>query len=78
MGTSKLGPYRELFGIKANLYRLLIAVVPQLLGQFSGASSITVYAPEFFEILGTAGHSEQLFATAIVGVVKVSSTPFHI
>jgi hypothetical protein len=49
----------------------MLGMVPQLLGQFSGASSITIYAPEFFELLGTKGQSEKLFATAIVGVVKV-------
>ncbi|PMD54906.1 putative quinate permease [Hyaloscypha bicolor E] len=38
------------------------------LGQ--GAQSITIYAPEFFAMLGTKGQNEKLFATAIFGVVK--------
>lgn len=33
----------------------------------------TVYAPEFFALLGTTGQSEKLFATAIFGVVKFVS-----
>jgi len=45
----------------------------QLLGQWSGANSITIYAPQFFALLGTTGQSEKLFATAIFGVVKFVS-----
>lgn len=32
--------------------------------------SITIYAPEFFALLDTKGQNEELFATAIFGVVK--------
>ncbi|QVM05436.1 hypothetical protein D8B26_000147 [Coccidioides posadasii str. Silveira] len=39
--------------------------------QWSGATSITIYAPQFFAMLGTTGQSEKLFATAIFGVVKL-------
>jgi hypothetical protein len=42
----------------------------QLLSQWSGAQSITVYAPDFFALLGTTGQNEKLFATCIFGVVK--------
>lgn len=41
--------------------------------EWSGANSITIYAPQFFAILGTTGSSEKLFATAIFGVVKFAS-----
>ena len=73
MGTSWVGPLKELFTIKSNLYRFMLGFMAQLLGQWSGGGSITIYAPQFFAILGTKGQSEKLFATAIFGVVKFVS-----
>lgn len=43
MGTTWLGPIRELFTSKANLYRIQLSIMSQLLGQWSGANSITIY-----------------------------------
>lgn len=43
MGTTWLGPIRELFSSKANLYRFQLSVMSQLLSQWSGANSITIY-----------------------------------
>jgi sugar porter (SP) family MFS transporter len=74
MGTSWLGPIREMFSSKANLYRLQLSVMSQLLGQWSGANSITIYAPRYFAMMGTTGQNEKLFATAIFGVVKFISS----
>ncbi|KAF2828033.1 MFS quinate transporter-like protein [Ophiobolus disseminans] len=74
MGTSWLGPIRELFSSKANLYRLQLSVFSQLLSQWSGANSITIYAPQYFAMMGTTGQHEKLFATAIFGVVKFVSS----
>jgi hypothetical protein len=82
MGVGWLGPLKELFLIRSNLYRILLGLGCQLLGrkycpvhpflmtcsiytEWSGANSITIYAPQFFKILGTTGQSEQLFATAM-------------
>lgn len=73
MGTSWLGPIKELFLIPSNQYRIFLAVFAQLLGQWSGANSITIYAPEYFAMMGTTGSQEKLFATAIFGVVKFVS-----
>lgn len=72
-GTSWLGPIKELLLSPANRYRLMLSIMSQLLGQWSGASSITIYAPEYFEMMGTSGQNEKLFATAIFGVVKFVS-----
>jgi len=47
--------------------------MPQLLGQWSGANSITIYAVEYFSMVGISGSSEKLLATAILGVVKFLS-----
>ncbi|KAF9734577.1 hypothetical protein PMIN06_001271 [Paraphaeosphaeria minitans] len=74
MGTTWLGPVRELFSSKANLYRIQLSVFSQLLGQWSGANSITIYAPQYFEMMGTTGQREKLFATAIFGLVKLISS----
>jgi MFS family permease len=73
LGTNWLGALRELFTMKSNLYRFMLGFMAQLLGQWSGGGSITIYAPQFFAILGTTGQSEKLFATAIFGVVKFVS-----
>jgi len=67
MGTSWMGPVKELFKSKANLYRLHLSVFSQILSQWSGANSITIYAPEYFEMMGTTGQNEKLYATAIFG-----------
>jgi len=73
MGTKFFGPLRELVTIKANRYRLMLSIMSQLLGQWSGANSITIYAPEYFAMMGTTGQNEKLFATAIFGLVKFIS-----
>ncbi|KAL4913662.1 general substrate transporter [Aspergillus aurantiobrunneus] len=72
-GVSKLAKVRELLMIPANRYRLMLGFMSQLLGQWSGASAITIYAVEFFSVLGKTGQSEKLFATCILGVVKLVS-----
>ncbi|KAK2805073.1 hypothetical protein FQN50_006318 [Emmonsiellopsis sp. PD_5] len=74
MGSHFLGPLKELFMLPSNRYRIMIGLMSQLLSQWSGANSITIYAPEFFAMLGTTGQSEKLFATAIFGVVKLVSS----
>ncbi|KAF2860587.1 general substrate transporter [Piedraia hortae CBS 480.64] len=73
-GSSWLGPIRELITIPANRYRLMLSVMSQLLGQWSGASSITIYAPEYFAMMGVKGQRQKLFGTAILGVVKFVSS----
>ncbi|EMF17764.1 general substrate transporter [Sphaerulina musiva SO2202] len=73
MGTKWYGVIRELVGTAANRYRLMLSVFSQLLSQWSGANSITIYAPEYFALVGQTGSNEKLFATAIFGVVKFIS-----
>ena len=72
-GTTWLGPVKELVAYKSNRYRLMLSILSQLLGQWSGASSITIYAPEYFAMVGVSGSQEGLFATAIFGIVKFCS-----
>lgn len=73
MGTSRWGKFRELVTIPSNRYRFMLGIMSQLLGQWSGASAITIYAAQFFAALGKTGQSEKLFATCILGVVKLCS-----
>ena len=67
------GPLKELFMLPSNRYRIMLGIMSQILGQWSGANSITIYAPEVFALLGQTGQSEKLLATAILGVVKFVS-----
>ncbi|CAL3965493.1 hypothetical protein PZA11_001777 [Diplocarpon coronariae] len=70
LGQGWRGILREMFLMPNNLYRIYLGLFSQLLSQWSGAQSITIYAPTFFALLGTKGQNEKLFATAIFGVVK--------
>ena len=76
LGQGWLGYLREMFFMPNNLYRVYLGLGSQLLGQWSGAQSITIYAPDFFALLGTKGQDEQLFATAIFGVIKFVAAIF--
>jgi len=71
MGTSVFGPLRELVLDPSSLYRLVLCLMVQFLGQWSGANSITIYAPQYFAMLGVKGQNEKLYATCIFGVVKL-------
>ena len=73
LGAGPLGFLKEMFLIPDNLYRIWLGLGVQLWSQWSGASSITLYASDFFALLGTKGQNEKLFATAIFGVVKFVS-----
>lgn len=70
MGQGMFGIVREIFCMPNNLYRIYLGIMSQLLAQWSGAGSITLYAPDMFALLGTKGQNEKLFATCIFGVVK--------
>lgn len=72
-GASALSLVKEFFVVKANRYRFfVISAAVQLLGQWSGANAITIYAPELFAVVGIKG-LEKLKMTAVLGVVKFTS-----
>ncbi|RFU79739.1 major facilitator superfamily domain, general substrate transporter [Trichoderma arundinaceum] len=73
MGLGFIGFLKEMFLIPGNLYRIYIGVTGQLLSQWSGGPSITVYALNLFAILGITGSGESLLSTAVFGVVKLIS-----
>jgi hypothetical protein len=64
LGAGWMGPLKELVTIKSNLYRLHLSIMSQLLSQWSGASSITIYAPQYFAMMYILRYSAvpQLFA----------------
>ncbi|KAE8354614.1 general substrate transporter [Aspergillus coremiiformis] len=71
MGAGPLGVIKEAFLVPSNLYRLYLAGMAQLLSQWSGAGSITLYAPDLFALLGITGSNESLLITGIFGIVKL-------
>ncbi|KAF2171342.1 hypothetical protein M409DRAFT_18459 [Zasmidium cellare ATCC 36951] len=72
--SSLFASFKDLFVKPANRYRLWLSVGSQLLSTWSGASSITIYAPQYFAILGKTGQDEKLLATGILGIVKFCSS----
>ncbi|KAF4996695.1 hypothetical protein FGRMN_4353 [Fusarium graminum] len=73
VNNSFLGTCKELFLNSSNLYRLYLASMVQVLAQWSGAGSITLYAPDLFELLGISGSETGLLVTALFGIVKLIS-----
>ncbi|RDW86983.1 putative MFS quinate transporter [Aspergillus mulundensis] len=67
LGVGWLGVLKEAVLVPANLYRLYLAA------GWSGAGSITVYAPDLFELLGVSGSEEGLLVTAVFGLVKLAA-----
>ncbi|KAJ5987670.1 hypothetical protein N7522_011918 [Penicillium canescens] len=73
MGAGWIGILKEIFLDTSNLYRLYIACMGQILSQWSGAGSITLYAPDLFKLLGITGSNESLLVTAVFGIVKLAA-----
>ncbi|KAF7623431.1 hypothetical protein AFLA_000024, partial [Aspergillus flavus NRRL3357] len=61
---------KQLVTDKSNPSRLAFLAITQLLSQWSGATSVTTYAPKLFSLLGETGQSQKLLCTAILGAVK--------
>jgi len=70
-GTSWSAVLKELLLDKSNLYRLYLTTSIQFLSQWSGAGSITLYAPDLFALVGVEGEEEGLLITAVFGIVKL-------
>ncbi|RYC58948.1 hypothetical protein CHU98_g7273 [Xylaria longipes] len=71
MGSNWTGVLKEMFLIPNNAYRLYLALSVQLLSQWSGAGSITLYAPDLFALLGIQGTNESLLVTGVFGIIKL-------
>lgn len=70
-GTTFWGMIKELLFIPSNLYRFYLAIGAQLMSQWSGAGSVTLYAPDLFSLMGITGTNESLLVTAVFGIVKL-------
>lgn len=70
-GAGWFGVVKELFGTPSNLYRLYLTLMAQIMSQWSGAGSITLYAVDLFDLLGVTGNNESLLVTAVFGIVKL-------
>lgn len=70
-GVGFLGMVKEMFLDRSNLYRVYLATMVQLLSQWSGAGSITLYAVDLFKLVGITGKQEGLLVTAVFGIVKL-------
>ncbi|TLS26357.1 hypothetical protein PpBr36_05084 [Pyricularia pennisetigena] len=70
-GTGLWGMLKEMFAVPSNLYRIWLALMAQIMSQWSGAGSITLYAPDLFKLLGIAGTNETLLVTAVFGIIKL-------
>jgi sugar porter (SP) family MFS transporter len=62
---------KEAFLIPSNLYRVSLALGAQIFSQWSGAGSITLYAPDLFNLLGVTGTNTTLLITAVFGIIKL-------
>lgn len=72
-GNNLVSLLKEFVLVKTNRYRFfIVAATAQILGQWSGANAITIYAPELFAVVGVTG-VDKLKMTAILGVVKFVS-----
>lgn len=72
-GSSLASVAREFLCVRANRYRFfVVAAAVQVLGQWSGANAVTIYAPELFAVAGIEG-VDKLKMTAVLGVVKFAS-----
>lgn len=58
---------------KPVLYRLYLITSVQFLSQWTGTGSITIYAPDFFDILGIRGETEGLLVSAVLALVKLAA-----
>ncbi|KAH7116660.1 general substrate transporter [Dactylonectria estremocensis] len=72
-GLGLLGKLKEMFFVPSNLYRLYLASLVQFLSQWSGAGSITLYAPDLFSLLDITGANESLLVTAVFSIIKLVS-----
>lgn len=70
-GSGWLGILKEAFADSSNLYRVYLTIGAQIFSQWSGAGSITLYAPDLFSLLGIADTNTALLVTAVFGIVKL-------
>ena len=74
LGTSLIGKFWKLFTVKSIRYRFFfISCGVQLLGQWSGANAISIYATVLFGFIGARGNDKLKWA-GILGSIKLFSS----
>lgn len=51
-------------------YQLFLCLAIQLLAQWTGSNAVTIYAPEFFTMVGIENQNTKMLATSMFGVTK--------
>jgi SP family galactose:H+ symporter-like MFS transporter len=57
---------------------LLLGIVLQFIQQFCGINVLIYYAPKIYELAGYNSHTEQMWGTALIGLVNMLTTFFAI
>jgi hypothetical protein len=70
-GSRAIGVIKEAILIPSDFYRVYLTFIAEVLSQWSGASSITIYAPDLFKLLGITGNNESLQVSAIFGIIRL-------
>ncbi|KAJ3254622.1 hypothetical protein HK103_007032 [Boothiomyces macroporosus] len=73
IANQEIGPWSEVFGAK-NLKRIYVGLTLLIFQQFVGQNLINYFAPTMFKDLGIKGKSADLFATGVIGIVKMVFT----
>jgi hypothetical protein len=71
LGSGPTGVLKETFLVPSNLYRVYLTFMAQILSQWTGAGSITIYATDLFNLLGITGNNTNLLVTAVFGIIKL-------
>jgi sugar porter (SP) family MFS transporter len=70
-----MGAVKSLFCNGSNLFRLGLAIMIQVAGQFSGGGNMTIYAPRIIAFtLHGAKVETKLLSTAVFGIIKLISS----
>lgn len=69
---------KDIFTIRNNLQRFILAVSLFLFHKFTGTDSLNYYAPRIFDMIGVGEGSNSLLTTGIYGVVKFVTTIFYV
>ncbi|KAK6201500.1 quinate permease [Scheffersomyces amazonensis] len=71
--TNIFQKFKDIIMVKSLRYRFfVVCAMAQILGQWSGANAVTIYASQLFSFAGVVG-TDQLKMSAILGVVKFVS-----
>lgn len=62
-GHSYVAIFKDIFTIRSNLQRFILATMLFLFHKFTGTDSLNYYAPEIFQLIGVKGNNAPLLTT---------------